>query len=167
MTDQSPTAPPLPMGVVLASFGARTGGWFVDQAVAGVPVFLVFLMLGKTAEDMSEGSTWLWFNIAFLGLGLLHETVGVWRWGRTVGKWICRIKVVHVADGGSVTLSSAFLRSLVPAAFGVIPTVGSLLGMGVLWWAFFDPRRQGIHDKAAGTLVARNDRFGTRFSRRG
>ncbi|MFZ4718205.1 MAG: RDD family protein [Ilumatobacteraceae bacterium] len=166
MTDESRTAPVLPEGVVLASFMARTGGWLIDQSVAGLPVFLAFLALGKTADEMSTGNAWLWFNVAFLGLGLLHETIGVWRWGRTIGKWICRTKVVHAVDGGSVTLSSAFLRSLVPAAFGVIPTVGSFLGMGVLWWAFFDPRRQGIHDKAAGTLVARNDRFGTRFSGR-
>ena len=29
------------------------------------------------------------------------------------------------------------------------------LSLGVYLWAFFDPRRQGLHDKAAGTLVVR------------
>ena len=154
--DERAELPAVPAGLALASFVARTGGWVVDQAVAGVPTFLLFYALGYTADDMSSGSTWLWFNVMFLGLGLLHETIGVWRFGRTVGKWLCRTRVVHAADGGSVSIGSAFLRSLVPAAVGVVPTIGTFLGMAVLMWAFIDPRRQGIHDKAAGTLVVRN-----------
>ncbi len=125
----------------------------VDQAVAGLPVFLVFAALGYSANDMLTGDPALWFNIAFISLGLLHETIGVARFGRTVGKWLCRTRVVHADDGGSVTVSSAFIRSLVPAVFGVIPGIGMFLQMSVYFWAFVDPRRQAVHDKAAGTLV--------------
>lgn len=140
----------------LAPFPLRVGGLLIDQMVAGLPVFVVFLALGHHPDDMVKGSLGFWFNIFFVGLGLLHETIGVWKYGRTIGKWICRTRVVNASDGGSVSISSAFLRSLVPAAFGVVPAVGMALGMLVYVWAFFDPRRQGIHDKAANTVVVLN-----------
>ena len=156
MQSEERAAPAIPGDAVLASFPARIGGLLVDQAVAGLPVFAVFASLGYTANDMLTGDAAFWFNIAFIAVGLLHETIGISRFGRTVGKWLCRTRVVHAVDGGSVTVSSAFIRSLVPAAFGVIPGVGMFLEMSVYFWAFVDPRRQAIHDKAAGTLVVRN-----------
>ena len=148
--------PAVPDGLVLAPYALRIGGLAIDQMVAGLPVFLAFLALGYQPDEMLKGTAGFWFNLAFVALGLVHETVGVWRYGRTVGKFICRTRVVHATDGGSVTVSSAFIRSLVPAAFGVVPGVGMLLGLAVYLWAFFDPQRQGIHDKAAGTLVVLN-----------
>lgn len=149
-------APVVPAGLELAPYGLRIGGLAIDQMVAGLPPFLVFLALGYTPDEMLTGTVGFWFNIVFVVLGLVHETIGVWKWGRTVGKWVCRTRVVHATDGGVVTASSAFMRSLVPAAFGVVPGVGMVLGLAVYLWAFIDPRRQGIHDKAAGTLVVRN-----------
>jgi uncharacterized RDD family membrane protein YckC len=156
MQSEERTAPAIPGDAVLAPFSARIGGLLVDQAVAGLPVFLVFLALGYSGEDMLKGTPAFWFNIAFVSVGLLHETVGVARFGRTVGKWICRTRVIHAVDGGTVSVGSAFIRSLVPAAFGVIPGIGMFLEMTVYFWAFVDPRRQAVHDKAAGTLVVRN-----------
>ncbi len=156
MQAQEREAPVVPAGWTLAPFGLRIGGLLVDQMVAGFPLFVTFLALGVQPDEMVSGTSGFWFNLCFVSLGLLHETVGVWKFGRTVGKWICRIRVVHAADGGSVSASAAFLRSLVPAAFGVVPGVGFFLSMGVYLWAFFDPRRQGIHDKAANTLVVLN-----------
>jgi uncharacterized RDD family membrane protein YckC len=144
------------MEPVLAPLGRRAVGLLIDQLVAALPMILLFVVLGYQLDEMVKGTPGFWFNIGFVALGLVHETVGVWRFGRTVGKWITRTRVVHVESLGAVSLSSAFIRSLVPAAFGVIPGIGMVLGMGVYLWAFFDPRRQGIHDKAAGTLVVMN-----------
>lgn len=140
----------------LAPFPLRVGGLLIDQMVAALPVFVVFLALGYSPDDMVKGTPGFWFNVCFVGIGLLHETVGVWKYGRTIGKWICRTRVVNATDGGAVGATGAFLRSLVPAAFGVVPVVGMALGMVVYVWAFFDPRRQGIHDKAANTVVVLN-----------
>jgi uncharacterized RDD family membrane protein YckC len=153
MDTEERVAPALPAGVVLAPFWRRAVGLGIDQFVALAPVFVVFLALGYEPKEMIEGTAGVWFNLGFVATGLLYETVGVWRFGRTVGKWVTRTRVVHVTDAGAVALSAAFIRSLVPAAFGVIPGIGLFLGMAVYLWAFVDPRRQGIHDKAAGTLV--------------
>jgi uncharacterized RDD family membrane protein YckC len=156
MQPEERSAPAIPGDAVLAPFSARIGGLVVDQAVAGLPVFLVFLALGYTGGDMVKGTPAFWFNIAFISVGLVHETIGISRFGRTVGKWVCRTRVIDVNDGGGVSVSAAVIRSLVPAAFGVVPVVGLFLEMGVYFWAFVDPRRQAVHDKAAGTLVVRN-----------
>ena len=153
MMPEEAVAPAIPAGLVLAAMWRRTFGFVVDQFVAGAVPMIVFLSLGYQPKDLVKGSPGFWFNLSFVAVGLVHETIGVWRWGRTVGKLAARTRAVHVTDGGPVSISSAFIRSLVPAAFGVIPGVGLFLGMGVYLWAFMDPRRQGIHDKAAATLV--------------
>jgi uncharacterized RDD family membrane protein YckC len=158
MQPEERAAPAIPGDATLASFPARIGGLIIDQTVAALPVLLVFLALGYSAEDMLTGDAAFWFNVVFIAVGLAHETVGVARFGRSIGKWACRTRVVHAIDGGTVTVSSAFIRSLVPAAFGVVPGVGMFLEMAVYFWAFADPRRQAIHDKAAGTLVVRSFR---------
>jgi uncharacterized RDD family membrane protein YckC len=144
------------MEPVLAPLGRRAIGLFIDQIVAAVPMILLFLAIGYQFDEMVTGTPGFWFNIGFVTIGLLHETIGVVRFGRTVGKLITGTRVVDAVSLGAVSLSSAFIRSLVPAAFGVVPGIGMILGMGVYVWAFFDPRRQGIHDKAAGTLVVLN-----------
>lgn len=144
------------MEPVLAPLGRRALGLFIDQTAAAVPMILLFLALGYQFDQMVTGTPGFWFNIGFVAIGLLHETIGVARFGRTLGKLITGTRVVHAVSLGAVSLSSSLIRSLVPAAFGVIPGIGMVLGMGVYLWAFFDPRRQGVHDKAAGTLVVLN-----------
>jgi uncharacterized RDD family membrane protein YckC len=155
MESKETDGPALPAGVVLAPYWRRMVGLTLDQVLAAVPPFLLFIALGYSPKSMLEGTPGFWFNIMFVTVGLTYETLCVWRWGRTIGKWATRTRVVHVLTGGAVALSSAFIRSLVPAAFGAIPGIGLLLGMSVYLWAFVDPRRQGLHDKAAGTLVSR------------
>ena len=48
------------------------------------------------------------------------------------------------------------MRSLVPLALEAIPRVGVFLWLMVYSMAMWSPLRQGLHDKAAGTLVVRH-----------
>ena len=48
------------------------------------------------------------------------------------------------------------MRALVPLSLGAIPRVGVFLGVLVYSIALWNPLRQGLHDKAAGTLVVRH-----------
>ncbi len=76
--------------------------------------------------------------------------VGSWATsGQTLGKTLAGIKVISV-DGSSVSLGKALLRYL-----GYILS-GALLSLGFLWVAL-DPKRQGWHDKMAGTYVVHSD----------
>jgi uncharacterized RDD family membrane protein YckC len=158
--EEERTGPIVPAGLHLASFGRRIGGLFLDQAVVVAPVFLGFYAAGHTPGDaLTADDLAVWFSVATTLVGLLYETVGIWRWGRTVGKWLMRTRVVSVVDGGPLGLTRAFQRSLVPTSLSAIPGIGVLLGIGIYVWAFFDPLRQGVHDKAAGSIVVRGQRI--------
>jgi uncharacterized RDD family membrane protein YckC len=60
-----------------------------------------------------------------------------------------RLRVVRVADGSRVDLVIGLLRYV-----GLIISFVALF-LGVVWVAF-DSRKQGWHDKIAGTLVVRD-----------
>jgi uncharacterized RDD family membrane protein YckC len=69
--------------------------------------------------------------------------------GQTLGKMALGIKVIG-ADGAPVSWGKAILRYV-----GYIVS-GLVLGLGFIWVAF-DARRQGWHDKIAGTYVVRKE----------
>jgi uncharacterized RDD family membrane protein YckC len=72
--------------------------------------------------------------------------IGLWAWrGQTLGQIVANVKVVRT-DGKPVDLRTAVLRFL-----GYIVCVLTL-GIGFLLVAF-DDRKQGLHDKIAGTYV--------------
>ena len=64
--------------------------------------------------------------------------------GRTPGKMILGLQVVS-EDGAPISFGTAFLRSV-----GYF--VSNILYLGFIW-AAFDKRKQGWHDKIAGTVV--------------
>ena len=73
--------------------------------------------------------------------------------GRTLGMRGRKIRVVR-ADGSPVGWYGAFTRFFIPILVALaIPTLGPLLGLGMVLWGYRDPNGQGIHDKLARTLV--------------
>jgi uncharacterized RDD family membrane protein YckC len=66
----------------------------------------------------------------------------------TPGKLVLGLRIVDADTGGAPTVGRLVLR-YVGYLVSAIP-----LGLGYLW-AIWDPRRQGWHDKMAGTLVIR------------
>jgi uncharacterized RDD family membrane protein YckC len=73
--------------------------------------------------------------------------------GRTVGKLATGTRVVRQTDGGSVGWWAALQRAMVPVVFSAVPQAGPVLGIMVYAMALLGPLRQGLHDRAAGTLV--------------
>jgi len=94
-------------------------------------------------------------NVAAALSAFTYEFVMIAMWGRTVGKFALGTRAVRVDTGGPVLWSSSAIRALIPLAAGVIPSVGPALGLVVYATAFWHPRRQGFHDRAAGTIVIR------------
>jgi uncharacterized RDD family membrane protein YckC len=79
--------------------------------------------------------------------------VAAWS-GQTVGKRAARIAVVSAVDGSPVGWGRAAIRAAVPLAAVWIPWgIGGLAVLVVYGWMLFNPRRQGLHDLAAGTVV--------------
>lgn len=79
----------------------------------------------------------------------------------TPGKMLMSLRIVDAETGGSLTLGQSVVRYLAYFA-SILP-----LGLGLIWVAF-DKRKQGWHDKLAGTVVVRSKNRGTeevRFQR--
>ena len=155
-----------------ASLGRRFAARLVDNALLAVPAGAVALPLGAKAVDHVDGkieaaklsgetvTVWLLDSTTagYLGVvvgvllvaGLLLEVLPVVKWGRTLGKRLCGVRVLGMEDYSPPSFGSALRRWLVYGLLGV-------LGVGVvnvLWCLFDRPWRQCWHDKAARTFVA-------------
>jgi uncharacterized RDD family membrane protein YckC len=109
---------------------------------------------GTTSTD-TFSSFWYAFNetnFSFLNvvifvLYLVYFTFFLGTRGQTPGKMLCGLKVVRL-DGSPVGFGRAAIRTL-----GYVLNQFTLY-IGFLWVAI-DPRKQGLHDKIAGTYEIR------------
>jgi uncharacterized RDD family membrane protein YckC len=148
--------PAVPAGLTLAPIIRRFAGLLLDQILVALPAVVVVLALGFTPSDEVTSKSLLMFNIGVTSVAFVYETVMIARLGRTVGKIAFGTRVVRLVDGGRPGWSDATMRAIVPLSLGAIPKVGVFLGVLVYSLAMWNPLRQGLHDKAAGTLVVRN-----------
>ncbi|MDD4874528.1 MAG: RDD family protein [Dehalococcoidales bacterium] len=145
------------MALEFAGFWRRVGAFMIDLLALSVissicmPYGYFGFMKLQTPDILSGVSDWLILPQLIFG-NLLSVLVGVayfiifWVWrGQTLGNLLFNIKVIR-PDGSNVTVSIAFLRYL-----GYIVST-LVLFMGFIWIAF-DKRKQGFHDKIAGTYV--------------
>lgn len=100
-----------------------------------------------------DGTTGLYLAMvvgALLLFGVVYEALPNARWGRTLGKKLCGLRVLSMEEQEPPGYGRALLRWLV---YGVLAAL--LIGVVNLLWALFDkPWRQCWHDKAAGTFTA-------------
>lgn len=83
-----------------------------------------------------------------------YELIMVAVWGATVGKMLMRIRVVRAAEGTRPGFGRSFLRWLIPGLCAYVPFVGGFGTLLCYLTLFIDTkRRQGLHDKAASTVV--------------
>ena len=131
--------PPGPFpGTRFAGFWARAGGLWLDG---------VALIAGNAALSIPAAGAHLG---PLLWLSPVAYFVGFWgSAGRTPGMWIAGVRVVREEDGGRL----GFRRSLLRLAGYLVDMTTA--GAGFLW-AAVDRRRQGWHDKIAGSLVLRS-----------
>ena len=148
--------PAVPAGLTLAPISRRVGGLITDQILVAVPVVLVVVALGFKPSDTVTSESLLVFNIAVTAVALVYETVMIALLGRTVGKIVLGTRVVRLVDGERPDWYDSAIRALVPLSLGAIPRIGVFLAVFVYSMALWSPLRQGLHDKAAGTLVVRN-----------
>ena len=145
----------LPGTVVLARMWRRVVAQLLDQLLVLLPVVAVALGLGvRNVDDISDHAFAI--NVAVILVAFTYEFGMVGAWGRTVGKFALGTRVVRIDTGGPVLWYSSAIRALVPLAAGVIPGIGQILSLFVYVRAFLDPRHQGWHDRAAGTIVIAN-----------
>lgn len=171
-------AEPTPETMEFADRGTRLGAhildWLVFLPLGGIIGLLFFWLMMAHGTGMSWGEAWgaalnfsrgmtrdvrlllgVALGIAVLFLGLVGLNL-YWlhRHGQTIGKRICKIKVVRT-DGSRVSLGRIIgLRWLPVAAMQMIPLVGFLV-------KFIDPLMifresyQCLHDQIADTIVVK------------
>jgi uncharacterized RDD family membrane protein YckC len=132
-----------------AGFWIRLGAALIDLVVIAI-VFLVPLTLIYGEEYWIGDQFFYGFWDLMLGY-ILPFVATVWFWLRyfgTPGKMALRLKIVDADTGGKLSLAQAIGRY-----FGYFVSAIPLL-LGYIW-AGIDKRKQGIHDKLAGTVVVR------------
>jgi uncharacterized RDD family membrane protein YckC len=98
-----------------------------------------FLLIGVGVGIVSFGYDWLQHGM----------------WGQTIGKRVMGTKVVTADSRSAISGSAACGRAAVYALVPVVPSVGGLFALINEAWLLWDPRRQCLHDKAAGTVVVK------------
>lgn len=156
-TEKTPT--PVILGRY-AGFFSRGAAYALDRLITFGIVFVIMLVIDyflslfevdQWLESLSNDAALnaiLLLLLSTLGIYLLVSivyNVGFWMLsGQTPGKRVLGVRVMRT-DGTRLRLGNA-LRRQVGYWISAIFTLGFL-------WVLFDSKRQGFHDKLAGTIV--------------
>lgn len=146
-------------GLPLADIGMRFLAQLVDGFILGLGTLLVVLAVGGTAgllaggkgdEAMMAGVLAGYATLFLLmPVQLLYEALMLMRYGQTLGKMACGLRVVS-ADGSRISTGQAFGRAAVRMGLGLLSCIGILVDYVP---AFTTPERTCTHDVAARTRV--------------
>jgi uncharacterized RDD family membrane protein YckC len=132
-----------------AGFWIRFGAALIDLVVItivfGVPLTLIYGEEYLVGDQFYHGFWDLMFNY------ILPFVATIWFWLRffgTPGKMALRLKIVDANTGSKLSLGQAIGRYF---AY-IVAAIPLLLGY---IWVGIDKRKQGLHDKLAGTVVIR------------
>ncbi|MEV6119890.1 RDD family protein [Streptomyces sp. NPDC052077] len=153
------TRPPDPLAGMppLADSGRRTLARILDMILVGIVVWLLSWAFDVqeyqvNGDDMSVGKSFGQSLIAAV-LYIGYDTYMIARNGQTLGKRWLGLRVANLDNGSTPVTQTSLIRALVlwiPFAF-CCACVWTIIAGG---WSFFDrPYKQGLHDKAAKTVV--------------
>jgi uncharacterized RDD family membrane protein YckC len=153
-SDRDAAEPQLPAGVQLARLSNRAMGAALDYVLLTLLVapLSILVYVNGTKREITADEVIVVSGV-FVVLGAVYNTVGVALWGRTIGKMVVRCRVVRVDTGGPTGWWYAGIRALVVSLAWAVPYIALAAAMVVYGYAVLDPRQQGLHDKAAGTVV--------------
>ncbi len=138
----------------LASILQRVGGALIDGLLTSM-VVVVPLLLGLIDLDSFEGALPAPTILGLFLFGAIYTVVPTAVWGQTLGKIAVGTRVVAEEDGSLPGWRRAALRWALPGIVGRLPYVGLWVSLAVLASLVLDPRRRGLHDRVAGTIVVR------------
>ncbi|MEV8315266.1 RDD family protein [Streptomyces sp. NPDC059900] len=141
----------------LAESGKRVLARILDMIIVGVVVWLLSWGFGTNEFDVDPDKVQYGksFGQSLLAavLYIAYDSFMISRTGQTLGKKWLGLRVANLNDGATPTLQTALVRAAVlwlPFAFCCACIWTAICG----GWSFFDkPYKQGLHDKAAKTVV--------------
>jgi uncharacterized RDD family membrane protein YckC len=125
----------------------RVLGFGVDATIFILVAFVAGLVANALGFEPSIGF------IIGLTLWLPADMLQHSRSGQTLGKRLAETKVVDAATGGPLTPNQAILRTTIHLAPLLLGSLGVFVFTAVHMPALIVPKRQGLHDMAAKTVV--------------
>lgn len=136
-----------------ASVLTRFAAVFLDGLMLWVFNFGISLLLGLSAAqavgvEQREAAVTLQIILFAIqiGTGVAYETIMIGKYGATLGKMACKIKVVN-PEGGPISYGRACGRYFAKMLSGFTCLIGYII-------AFFDkPQNRSLHDRICNTRV--------------
>jgi uncharacterized RDD family membrane protein YckC len=134
-----------------AGFWIRFGAVFLDGLILKVVGLLISFIAGLSlAQSAGVEPTPLVARQVILlfiqmGIGLAYEVIMIGKYGATLGKMACKIRVI-TAEGGDVSYLRAFGRYFAKILSGIACAVGYIM-------AGFDEEKRALHDRICNTRV--------------
>jgi uncharacterized RDD family membrane protein YckC len=141
----------------LADSGKRTLARIIDMILVGVVVWLLTWGFGVTEYDVDTdkveyGKSFVQSLVAAV-LFIGYDTVMTARTGQTLGKKLLNMRTANLDNVATPSVQASLMRAAVlwiPFAF-CCACIWTVICGG---WSYFDkPYKQGLHDKAAKTVV--------------
>ncbi|AYL36318.1 RDD family protein [Streptomyces fungicidicus] len=151
------SADPLAGMPPLADSARRTLARIIDMILVGIVVWLLTWPFGVSeynvnGDNVNVGNSFGQSAVAAV-LFIAYDTVLISRTGQTLGKKWLRMRVANLDNGATPSVQTSLARAAVlwlPFAFCCACLWTAIAG----GWSFFDrPYKQGLHDKAAKTVV--------------
>jgi uncharacterized RDD family membrane protein YckC len=143
--------------VEYAGFWLRLGATLIDTVLVMAITFPLLIAIYGWQYFNPEGNKGLLAGPAdFLISWVFPFVAAIWFWRTrqaTPGKMALSLRVIDAGTGATLSTRQsvgryfAYLVSIIPLCLGFV-------------WIAFDPRKQGWHDKLAGSVVVRTKRRG-------
>jgi uncharacterized RDD family membrane protein YckC len=151
-----------PLGWRYGGVAIRFGARFIDGILMGIPlIILVIALLGPmirtgrplAPNDPAMAFFGLTFIVVVFGVSMLYEVLMLKKFGATLGKMACGLKVVR-SDGSDlgwgVCFGRYFMWNVVTSG---IPYLNVLLMLVTAIVAGTDNEKRAIHDRVCDTRV--------------
>ena len=134
-----------------AGFWIRFAAKFVDGLILGVPFMVVFFLVlipqARSGTPMPDRFNFLplMLQFGFIFIRMAYEIFFLGKYGATLGKMACKIKVV-TADGRPIGYGRATGRFFAEILSGMICYIGYIM-------VVFDSQKRALHDHICNTRV--------------
>ena len=135
-----------------AGFWIRFGAVFIDGLIMmvinmAISFSFTFIGLSKASSDDPTGIAKYSLIATFINLliNLSYEVFFIGKWGATIGKMACGLKVV-TPEGDKISYLRAFARYLAKIVSSLTICIGYIM-------AAFDDEKRALHDRICSTRV--------------
>ncbi len=133
--------------VQYASIGKRLISFTIDDIIVSLLFTAIFYqqitMLNTPELMMAFIVQYSWVLYA---LKVIYHTFFIANNGATIGKYAVKIKAVDEVTGAKLSWGKAFIRA-------IVREIGEMLFYFTFFFAFFNTKRQTLHDKISSCVV--------------